>query len=208
MKKFILIAALAIAAVSTAKADETSESILRHIAKTFASYDNYEVRFTVTAKSMGSMSGSYIVSGDRYRIKLQKQEQFSDGTNRYEIYLADKEVVIDNADSDSHNILNNPTRAFEFAPEAFESTYTGPAEYRRKAVETVRLVPRSDRYGNGTVTLYVNAQDGSPVALDYNYQGEELTVAIDRITPLKEVDANLFLFDLTLYGDYEVIDFR
>ena len=202
MKKFILIAALAIAVVSTAKADETSESILRHIAKTFASYDNYEVRFTVTAKSMGSMSGSYIVSGDRYRIKLQKQEQFSDGTNRYEIYLADKEVVIDNADNDSHNILNNPTRAFEFAPEAFESTYTGPAEYRRKAVETVRLVPRSDRYGNGTVTLYVN------VALDYNYQGEELTVAIDRITPLKEVDANLFLFDLTLYGDYEVIDFR
>ena len=116
MKRFILIAAALVAATSSAKADETSESILRHIAETFASYGNYEVRFTVSAQGMGNMSGNYFVSGDRYRIKLQKQEQFSDGTNRYEIYAADKEVVIDAADTGSHNILNNPTRAFEFAP--------------------------------------------------------------------------------------------
>ena len=106
MKRFILIAAALVAAASSAKADETSESILRHIAETFASYGNYEVRFTVSAQGMGNMSGNYFVSGDRYRIKLQKQEQFSDGTNRYEIYAADKEVVIDAADTGSHNILN------------------------------------------------------------------------------------------------------
>ena len=45
MKRFILIAAALVAAASSAKADETSESILRHIAETFASYGNYEVRF-------------------------------------------------------------------------------------------------------------------------------------------------------------------
>lgn len=78
MKRFILIAAALVAAASSAKADETSESILRHIAETFASYGNYEVRFTVSAQGMGNMSGNYFVSGDRYRIKLQKQEQFSD----------------------------------------------------------------------------------------------------------------------------------
>ena len=161
MKRFILIAAALVAATSSAKADETSESILRHIAETFASYGNYEVRFTVSAQGMGNMSGNYFVSGDRYRIKLQKQEQFSDGTNRYEIYAADKEVVIDAADTGSHNILNNPTRAFEFAP-----------------------------------------------ALNYDYQGEELTVTIDRIIPLEEIDKTMFLFDPSLYGDYEVIDFR
>ena len=193
MKRFILIAAALVAATSSAKADETSESILRHIAETFASYGNYEVRFTVSAQGMGNMSGNYFVS---------------DGTNRYEIYAADKEVVIDAADTGSHNILNNPTRAFEFAPEEFESTYTGPAELKRKAVEKVKLVPRSDRYGNGTITLYVSAEDGMPVALNYDYQGEELTVTIDRIIPLEEIDKTMFLFDPSLYGDYEVIDFR
>ena len=208
MKRFILIAAALVAAASSAKADETSESILRHIAETFASYGNYEVRFTVSAQGMGNMSGNYFVSGDRYRIKLQKQEQFSDGTNRYEIYAADKEVVIDAADTGSHNILNNPTRAFEFAPEEFESTYTGPAELKRKAVEKGKLVPRSDRYGNGTITLYGSAEDGMPVALNSDYQGEELTVTIDRIIPLEEIDKTMFLFDPSLYGDYEVIDFR
>ena len=53
MKRFILIAAALVAATSSAKADETSESILRHIAETFASYGNYEVRFTVSAQGMG-----------------------------------------------------------------------------------------------------------------------------------------------------------
>ena len=77
MKRFILIAAALVAATSSAKADETSESILRHIAETFASYGNYEVRFTVSAQGMGNMSGNYFVSGDRYRIKLQKQEQWA-----------------------------------------------------------------------------------------------------------------------------------
>ncbi len=208
MKKFILTASLLAVILAPARADETSESILRHIAKTLASYGDYEVRFTVSAKGMGNTSGNYIVSGDRYRIKLQKQEQFSDGTNRYEIYTADKEVVIDEADTSSHNMLNNPTRAFEFAPEEFESTYAGSTELKRRPVETVRLTPRGAGHGNGTVVLYVSAEDGLPVALDYNYQGEELTVTINKIIPLDEVDRNMFRFDPSQYGDYEIIDFR
>ena len=75
-------------------------------------------------------------------------------------------------------------------------------------MEKVKLVPRSDRYGNGTITLYVSAEDGMPVTLNYDYQGEELTVTIDRIIPLEEIDKTMFLFDPSLYGDYEVIDFR
>ena len=54
----------------------------------------------------------------------------------------------------------------------------------------------------------MSAEDGMPVALNYDYQGEELTVTIDRIIPLEEIDKTMFLFDPSLYGDYEVIDFR
>lgn len=84
MKRFILIAAALVAAASSAKADETSESILRHIAETFASYGNYEVRFTVSAQGMGNMSGNYFVSGDRYRSSSRNRSS-QRRHQRYEI---------------------------------------------------------------------------------------------------------------------------
>ena len=208
MKRIILLLATAIAAITAARADETSESILRHLADRLAEYGNYEVRFTVSSEGMGTVKGSYIVSGDRYRIKIQRNEQFSDGVNRYEIYPTDKEVVIDVADTDSHDLLSNPTRAFEFAPEEFDSTYKGPASFKRRSVETVLLSPREGEYGTGTITLYLDAGDGWPVALEYGFEGDGFTVTIERITRLEEPDPSLFMFDPAAYADYEVIDFR
>lgn len=208
MKKLILTLVAAISTVGLINADEVSESILRHISETLAKYGNYEVKFSVTAKGMGTMNGNYYVNGDKYRIKLQKQEQFSDGINRYEIYPADKEVVIDKADASSHDILSNPTRAFEFAPDEFDSTYKGQQTINRTLSETVELIPRKGASASGIITLFVNTEDGMPVALDYNYQGEQISISIDKIAPLKDMDASLFIFDPARYGDYEVIDFR
>lgn len=208
MKKFILTLALAAAAAGIVKADEVSESILRHISQALADYGSYEVKFSVTAKGMGTMNGNYYVSGDKYRIKLQRQEQFSDGVNRYEIYPADKEVVIDKADTSSHDILNNPTRAFEFAPEEFESTYKGQRTVNRTVSETVELVPRKGTPASGTITLFVDTENGLPVALDYDYQGEHISITIDKLAPVRDIDTSMFIFDPSRYGDYEVIDFR
>lgn len=208
MRKLILTIAALAAAAGISRADGVSESIMRHISETLAGYGSYEVRFSVTAKGMGTMNGNYFVSGDKYRIKLQKQEQFSDGTNRYEIYAADKEVVIDKSDTSSHDILNNPTRAFEFAPEEFESTYKGQQTVNRTVSETVELVPHKGSTAHGKITLYVGTDDGMPVALDYDYQGESVFISIDKIVPLKETDPSMFIFDPARYGDYEVIDFR
>ena len=132
MKHLILTLAFACAALLPASADNLSESILRHVASTLREYGDYEVRFTVSAESMGTTGGEYVVSGDRYRIRIRQQEQFSDGKNRYEIYEADREVVIDRADTKTHDIFTNPTRAFDFAPAEFESTYRGKEKVGRK----------------------------------------------------------------------------
>ena len=185
MKKAILFLMAALAVNVSTFADETSESILRHMAGTFAGYDCYEVKFTVSAEGMANMNGSYTVCGNKYNIKIQRQEQFSDGTARYEIYPNEREIVIDVADNSSHNILSNPTRAFDFAPEEFDSSYKGQTDFRRKAVETVFLVPKNDAHGNGTIMLYIDAESGMPAAIDYNYQGEKITITINRITQLE-----------------------
>lgn len=207
MKHFFLTLAFAFAALATASADNLSESILRHVASTLREYGDYEVRFTVSAESMGSTGGEYVVSGDRYRIRIRQQEQFSDGKNRYEIYEADREVVIDRADTKTHDIFTNPTRAFDFAPAEFESTYRGKEKVGRKEADVVRLTPRNAHAAQGIITLYLDATTGLPLQIDYDYQGEQIRVTLNRITP-KQIDASTFVFDPARYADYEIIDFR
>ena len=207
MKKFIVLLMTMSVVAGVAKADDTSAMILEHISKTLSGYGNYEVKFTARTKGFVA-NGTYRASGDKYRIKVQDQEHFSDGVNRYEIYDKDKEIVIDEVDTSSHNILNNPTRAFEFADSEFESTYKGRQQFGRVEVETVRLVPRTTRYGEVVITLYVNAANGLPAGLEYDSRGDKLTISIDKITPLDHIDPSVFMLDPSLYADYEIIDFR
>lgn len=207
MKKIILLL-LALTAIFVVRGDEKSEKVLRNLASTLSGYGNYEVRFSVAVKGSGSMSGSYTVSGNKYRITLQQQTQFSDGINRYEIYTSDKEVVIDKADLKSHNILNNPTKAFDFLPSEFTSVWKGQRQIAGVNANAIALTPRNAKSGTGIITLYVGPSTGLPVAVGYNYQGEEITIKIDKITPLNSVDKSLFIFDAGKYKGYEVIDFR
>lgn len=207
MKHLFLTLALTCAVLWPAAADNLSESILRHVASTLREYGDYEVRFTVSAEGMGTTSGEYAVSGDRYRIRIRQQEQFSDGKNRYEIYDADREVVIDRIDTSTHDLFTNPTRAFDFAPEEFDSIYKGREKVGRKEADVVRLTPRNAHAAQGTITLYFDATTGLPLRIDYDYQGEQITVTLNRITP-KAIDASTFVFDPTRYADYEIIDFR
>lgn len=207
MKKIIVLLMMISVSSVAVRADETSSTILAYISKTLSGYGNYEVRFTAKTKGFAA-SGTYRASGNKYRIKVQEQEHFSDGINRYEIYDKDKEIVIDEVDTSSHNILNNPTRAFEFADDEFVSTYAGQQQWGRIAVETVRLVPRTGRYGEMSVTLYVDATSGLPAGLEYDSRGDKLTITIDKITPLDNIPSSTFMFDPSAYADYEIIDFR
>lgn len=206
MKKTILIAA-ALLAVFTAKADQQSEAVLKRMAQTFAGYGNYEVKFTVNVKGAGSFGGNYFVSGDKYHIAVQKAEQFSDGKSRYSIYPDDKEVVVDKEDKSSHNILNNPTKAFDFLPSEFSSVWKGARTVKGKQVNIIVLTPR-DAKNSGVITLYVSGANGMPVAVDYDLQGEQVSITIDKITPLTTVNGAMFIFDKNKYKGYEVIDFR
>ena len=136
------------------------------------------------------------------------QTDFGDVNARYEIYEDLKEVVMDKADLSQSNVLSNPARAFEFAPDEFESELQEPVS-GGGTYDVVRLVPVKGGYAAGTVIyLYVDKTSSLPGKIVYNYDGETVNITIDKITPLNKVDKDIFTFDASKYKDYEVIDFR
>lgn len=194
----LLLAALqSFGATAASRADE----ILEKLAAGFRAMGSYEVDFQVTAGEYRA-GGRYAVEGERYSLTLGDAEVFCDGATRYEIDNARREVTMDEVDTTSRNLLNNPVHAFDFLGTA----YTASLAWERGGQAAVTLTP-SDKQAaaSGTVTVAVSTATMRPLSLTYNFDGERVEVTIERIAPL---DKPLETFDKGAYAGYEFIDFR
>lgn len=201
-----MLAMIAISFAATAQGD--AWEIVKRMEANMTGYGNYRIDFTASAKGMPNVGGMYVVGGDSYYIRVQKQEQFSDGETRWEIDPSNKEVIIDYVDLDNRNILQNPTRAFLFAPDEFEAAYLGVETMDGTACHAIKLKPTGKLYGIGIVGLYVGIASELPVSVSYDFEGERLTVRIDKFTGMVTPDEAQFVFDPAKYRGYEIIDFR
>lgn len=189
---------LSLTTMSWAAGDVRSQRAVEELAAYFRAMPEYTVTFTVAGADFGA-AGSYAVEGDRYYMRVGAAEAYSDGTAKWEVDPAKREIVIDAVDVSSRNLLGNPTRAFDFLGDAFR----GELQSERDGVRRLRLVPTDRGAAMSAVTVDV-AADGAPRALSYDFDGDTVRIEIGRIVPSADVKR----FDAGAYPGYEVIDFR
>ncbi len=202
MKKIVfLVGVLLFSALGTTQAAGRAAEIVAGVSAAFRAMKSYSVDFEVT---MGEhrMAGNYAVCGETYRIVLGDAEVWFDGKTRHEIDNRRKEVTLSNVDPADRNILNNPVRAFDF----IDSEYV-PSLLRERDDEAVVLLEPAGDGGMpaGSVTLVVATATMRPRSLDYDFDGERVTVRILGIEPLRKA---LPAFDRAAFAAYEWIDFR
>lgn len=198
MKRILFAALLLCTGLSAAaqKNEARARELLDRLAARFASMPSYTVRFEVASGTEG-VSGEYVVAGDRYHISVAGNEVYGDDTLRREIDAANREIVVDAADTASRNILTNPTRAFGFVG----GDYAVRLEAEEGGRAVVALAPHR---GAGTITLTLDRTTALPEAVAYDVEGDRVTVRISDIACGGEVP----VFDASKYAGYETIDFR
>ena len=134
MKRWLLLAVLLCGTVRAA--ENRAGEILERLAAGFRAMKGYEVTFEVEAGEYRT-GGSYAVEGQGYFLTLGDAEVFCDGTVRYEVDNARREVTIVGVDTASRNILNNPVKAFDFLDSEYDPELL--TETAGRAV--VRLTP-------------------------------------------------------------------
>ena len=189
MKKIVfLLGVLLFSALGTTQAAGRAAEIVAGVSAAFRAMKSYSVDFEVT---MGEhrMVGNYAVCGETYRIVLGDAEVWFDGKTRHEI-------------DNRRNILNNPVRAFDFIGGEYL-----PSLLRERDGEAVVLLEPAGDGGMpaGSVTLVVATATMRPRSLDYDFDGERVTVRILGIEPLRKA---LPAFDRSAFAAYEWIDFR
>lgn len=200
MKRWLLFVVLLACAGPVAAGNRAAE-ILEGLAAGSRAMKGYEVTFEVEAGEYRT-AGSYAVEGQGYFLTLGDAEVFCDGTVRYEVDNARREVTIVGVDTASRNILNNPVKAFDFLDSEYDPELL--TETAGRAV--VRLTPTAGNSSPaGVITVTVSTATMRPEVLDYDYDGERVRITIGGVSPLGEP---LRTFDRNRYEGYEFIDFR
>ena len=198
MRRVVMILMAVLMGVSVARA-EGEQLVLRRVAEYVAKMGSYDVVFAVKAGDYVA-SGSYSVSGDAYHIALDKAEVYSDGKTRYEVDLDRREVSIDVVDLQSRNILDNPTRCFDFVGDE----YLAEQVKRDANSVTLRLVAR-DEEQEGEILLTVDNATGKPLAVSYILYDDRIDVEIKSFVSRKEA---VKVFSKNDYKGYDIVDFR
>jgi hypothetical protein len=160
------------------------------------------MNLSVAVGEQSAMEGFCMVDGDGYYITLGVMEVYSDGKLRYEVNNERKEVVEDRVDLEACDLLSNPTRAFDFVPNEFNSEVISTVNER---VE-LKLMPKSDTMGISSITLVLRVVDSrvEPVSVCYDYDGELVNIALSSVD---SAGAKLRKWDKTAYRAYDIVSF-
>lgn len=211
MKKIVAISFCFMLVVlpSFCRADDKAVGLLSQLSANIAALDDYRVEFMVEAENRQTQ-GSYIVSGQKFRIITPEFEVISDGESRYEVNHEIAEVIVDVMDTSEVNILINPVKAFEFAESGFASSYVGETEVDGRFCDLVELKPLGEEPTITRVKLYLGRDSGLPVRLEYGIDGidDDVSVSVSSFRNDPDIKSSDFSFDKSAYKDYEVVDFR
>lgn len=197
MRKLIILLLALIA--TTAVRAEGEQAVLKRVAEYVAALGSYDAVFDVVAGEYES-AGEYSVAGDAYYIALDKAEVYSDGKIRYEVDNERREVSVDVVDLQSRNILDNPTRCFDFVGD----DYVAAIEREADGQVTLRLKARDEEL-EGEILLTVDAKSGRPLAISYLLYDDRIDIKIRKLESRK---AKIKGFEKSDYKGYDIIDFR
>lgn len=183
----------------SAVAEENVWQILQRVSAYMDSAAGYEVQFEIKSADFSSL-GSYRVKDDSYYISIVGAEVYSDGDVRYEVDNTRKEVNIDQMDNSSRNILDNPTRCFDFV----EDDYSAEVVNRTDDSVTIKLQSKDEAI-EGEIFITILTTTAAPTKLAYKLYDETIEVIVASVnSKIKSVKE----FERSAYKDYEIIDFR
>lgn len=195
----LVVAFVSLSYAMASSPEDVAKAGVKSVKEYVAKLGRYQVKFNVLAGDLIYV-GEYGVEGDSYYIQMDNVEVYSDGKLRYEVDNKRKEVSIDMVDLQSRNILDNPTRCFDFA----ESEYEVELQSDRDEELTLYLQPIAEDM-DGEIFLTIDKKSGRPKKIVYRLYDDEVEVAIDSIaaskSPIKRYNKNH-------YKGYDIIDFR
>src|SRR5579872_4237209 len=213
MKKSIFIfIGIAMGNLAIAQYDPKALEILEAMGKKYKAITSFEANLTTSMinESAGvkdEFKGKITVKGDKYRLELEEQQVYNNGTTVWTYLPANKEVNVDNFDPKSDDL--NPSKIFEMYKKGFKYLLTGEKAEAGISCDEIDLVPEKKDAQYFKVKMMISKKDKSVQSWTmFDRSGNKYKYVITKFTPNVKVDDTFFTFDSKKFPGVEVIDLR
>lgn len=216
MNKNILITALLLVTANMvlAQQDPKAREILDAMSNKYKSISSFQANlsYNMTNKTEGineSYKGKISVKGDMYRLEMQDQEIYNDGTTvwTYLPNLDEPEVTIDNNNPDGGDIT--PSSIFNIYKEGYKYLYLKSAVIDGKSYDIIDLVPNDKDAQYFKVRIEIGVKDKLLRNFTlFDREGSEYSYLISNFKSDVNLTDSYFKFDISKLTEDQIIDIR
>lgn len=215
MKKAALIITVLFFAVAgfAQSGDPAAKKILDAVSAKFKTFKSVQATFTFKNEDskgtlLGTKKGTVFMKGSKYRVTINGQEIFCDGSNIWTYDKATNEVTITKLDPGAGGIT--PQKLFtNFYDKDFLSKMNGEKMDNKKLVQEIEMTPVDKTRTFHKVYLLIDKNNKtiySTRVLDK--AGTVFTYTVNTMNTKVNLTDAVFLFDKAKYPGVEVIDLR
>jgi len=213
MKKSVFIfIGIIVGNVAIAQYDPKALEILEAMSKRYKAITTFEANLTSSLinESAGvkdEFKGKVTVKGDKYRLELEEQQVYNNGTTVWTYLPNEKEVNIDNFDPKSDDL--NPSKIFEMYKKGFKYLLTGEKTEAGVSCDEIDLVPEKKDAQYFKVKMMISKKDKSVQSWTmFDRGGNRYKYTITKFTSNVKVDDSFFTFDPKKFPGVAVNDLR
>lgn len=212
LKSLFVICLLAITGAVHAQ-DAKAKSILDKVSHKTKQYASITSEFTFTledkvADIKQTQQGMLKMKGKKYYVKLDANEIYSDGKNRWTYNSDMNEVYIDIADAGEDAL--NPAEIYTIWETGFKHYYDSEIKEGGKTLDVIKLVPNNPKdKAFHTIKVYVNRANDELTKIEIlGKQGDNYTYQVKTFKTNINYDDNTFVFNKSSHPGVEEVDNR
>ncbi len=186
--------------------DKKAFSLLNSMSDNYKKMKGFSTTFiysmiNLTENISDSFEGKIFVKGDKYVLNIEGQKIINDAKTSW-TYMDDlNEVTVSDFDPSEQDIsLNN---IFEIYKDGFDYKYIGEVD----GLNIIELYPQDDSKNYYKIILNIDLNNYLRSFSVFDNTKSKYVYTINDFVE-EELDNTFFTFDVTLYPDIEVIDFR
>ena len=186
--------------------DKKAFSLLNSMSDNYKKMKGFSTTFTYSMINLSenisdSFKGKIFIKGDKYVLDIEGQKIINDAKTSW-TYMDDlNEVTVSDFDPSEQDIsLNN---IFEIYKDGFDYKYIGEVD----GLSIIELYPQDDSKNYYKIILNIDLNNYLRSFSVFDNTKSKYVYTINEFVE-EELDNTFFTFDVTLYPDIEVIDFR
>lgn len=200
--------------ISYGQKDPAAKAILKDMKEKYDSYQTMEVNFDLILEIPESpsetQSGQIIQAGEKYRVKLDDQAIYCDGTGIWVHLIGNNEVQINDLDTSEDSEMMSPKDLLRiYESEDFDYAITGDAKEGGIPVQYIEFKPMDRDSEYSKIKMTVESKENQLKSLRiFGKDGSQYTIKLKSMETNHYVDASTFTFDESQFPGVRIEDLR